>query len=204
VQDLDKALADIGNIRRQLAAGTMFRGFGPPVVALTGLLALAAAASQSLWLTTPHEDQMLFLGVWVVVAILSATLVGIEMSARTRRHHAGLADAMLFNAVEQFLPVGAAGAAIAVALVRFAPDATWMLPGLWQILVGVGLFASLRFLPRAVTIAAAWYFVAGVVVLVLSSETRSLSPWVMGVPFGFGQFLLAAVLHFSTGGEDDF
>lgn len=202
VQDLHKALADIGNIRQQLAAGTMFRGFGPAVIALTGLLALTTAAVQSLWLVTPYHDQMLFLGVWMAMAVLSAALIGVEMFARTRRHHSGLADAMLFNAVEQFLPVGAAGAAITVALLRFAPDTAWMLPGLWQILIGLGIFASLRFLPRAVAIAAAWYFIAGVLVLVLSSETRTLSPWAMGVPFGIGQLLLAGILHLAFGGDD--
>ena len=36
MQDLHKALADIGSIRQQIAAGTMFRGFGPAVVATTG------------------------------------------------------------------------------------------------------------------------------------------------------------------------
>ena len=135
MRDLHRALADIGNIRLQLAAGTMFRGFGPPVIAATGLLALVAAALQAVWIED-HPDPIVFLGVWISVAIVSATLIGIEMLARTRRHHAGLADAALFNAVEHFVPFGAAGAVIAAILLRFAPDTAWMLPGLWQVLIG--------------------------------------------------------------------
>lgn len=49
MSDLHKALADIGNIRLQLAAGTMFRGFGPSVMATTGLIALATALAQTAW-----------------------------------------------------------------------------------------------------------------------------------------------------------
>lgn len=201
MRDLHKALTDIGNIRLQLAAGTMFRGFGPPVIAATGLLALATAAVQAAWLDA-HPDSMVFLGAWVAVAFVSAALIGLEMRARTRRHHGGLADAALFNAVEHFLPFGAAGAVIAAILLRFAPETAWILPGLWQMLIGLGLFAALRFLPRSVAIAAAWYFLAGAAVLMLSGETRSLLPWAMGVPFGVGQLLLAAILHVALGDDN--
>ena len=142
-----------------------------------------------------------FVSTWVVVALASAALIGVEMYARTRRHHSGLADAMLFNAVENFLPVGFAGAALAVVILNYAPDTIWMLPGLWQLLVSLGLFAAIRFLPRAVAVAAAWYFVAGIAVLILSSEDRSLSPLLMGLPFSVGQLLLAAILHIAYGDE---
>jgi hypothetical protein len=200
MSDLHKALADIGNIRLHLAAGTMFRGFGPSVLAATGVLALATATVQSMLLG--HADAITFVAVWTVVAIISAALIGFEMVARTRRHHGGLADAMLFNAVEHFLPVGAAGVVVCAILLRFAPDAAWLLPGLWQLLIGVGLFVALRFLPRSISIAGAWYFLAGATVLILSSQDRSLSPWAMGIPFGVGQLLMAGLLHFALGGDD--
>lgn len=206
VNDLRKALDDIGSIRQQMVAGTLFRGLGPAVVALSGLLALATAAVQSAWgraVDPTAVDPLAFFAVWVALALVSAGLIGFEMRARTYRHHVGLADAMIVNAVEHFLPAGIAGGAIAVALLRYAPDAVWMLPGLWQILVSIGLFASQRFLPRTVVIAAAWYFLAGITVLVLSAETRTLSPWAMGVPFGFGQLLLAALLHIAFGNDHD-
>jgi hypothetical protein len=203
MHDLHKALADIGSIRQQLAAGTMFRGFGPAVIAVTGVLALVTAAAQSLWLDDPTREPGLFLAGWFVVSAASAALIGAEMVARTRRHHSGLADAMLLNAVEQFLPAGAAGVAIALVLLRFAPETLWMLPGLWQVLVSLGLFAAMRSLPRTVAWAAAWYFAAGIGVLLLSSQTHTLSPWTMGFPFVVGQLLMAAILHFAYGESHD-
>lgn len=201
MSDLQRALTDIGNIRVQLAAGTMFRGFGPTVVALSGFIALAAAAVQAAW-PAPFADPTTFFGVWMAVATVSALLIGLEMLARTRRQHSGLADALLFSAFEHFLPVAMAGIVIGAIVMQFAPDTAWMLPGLWQMLVGLGLFAAIRFLPRTITIAGAWYFLAGAAVLMLLSETRALSPWAMGLPFGIGQLLLAAILRAAEGGED--
>ncbi len=68
---------------------------------------------------------------------------------------------MVQQAVEQFLPAGAAGVLLAVMLWKFAPETLWMLPGLWQVLVSLGIFASVRSLPRSVALVGAWYFVAG-------------------------------------------
>lgn len=201
MSDLQKALADIVNIRFQLAAATMFRGFGPTVIAATGLMALATATVQAL-LFAPVHDATTFVAVWTGLAILCAVLIGIAMVTRAKRHHGGLAGVMLLNAVEHFLPVGAAGAVVCTVLLRWAPDATWLLPGLWQLLIGVGLFVAPRFLPRSIAIAAAWYFLVGAAVLTLSAQSRALSPWAMGIPFGIGQLLTAALLQVARGGRD--
>jgi hypothetical protein len=85
---------------------------------------------------------------------------------------------------------------------KFAPETLWMLPGLWQLLVGLGIFASVRSLPRTVAFAGAWYFVVGFTVLLLASQSHALSPWTMGLPFVAGQLLMAALLHFASGETD--
>jgi hypothetical protein len=205
MRDLDKALADIFAIRSQIAAGTAFRGYGPAAIAATGGLALMTAVAQFLWLDDPTGQPVIFFSGWAATALVSAAIIGVEMRARSRRHHRGLADAMVHQAVEQFLPAGAAGALLAVMLWRFAPETLWMLPGLWQLLVSLGISASARSLPRSVMLGAAWYFVAGFVTLMLASENHALSPWTMGLPFVGGQLLMAAILHFASGeldGED--
>jgi hypothetical protein len=205
MRDLDKALADIFAIRSQIAAGTAFRGYGPAAIAATGGLALMTAVAQFLWLDDPTGQPVIFFAGWAATALVSAGLIGVEMRARSRRHHCGLADAMIHQAVEQFLPAGAAGALLAVTLWRFAPETLWMLPGLWQLLVSLGISASARSLPRTVRLGAAWYFVAGFVTLMLASENHALAPWTMGLPFVIGQLVMAAILHFASGdldGED--
>ena len=109
---------------------------------------------------------------------------------------------MIHQAVEQFLPAGIAGLLLAVVLWKFAPETLWTLPGLWQVLVSLGVFASVRSLPRSVALAGAWYFVAGFIVLVLASQSHALSPWTMGLPFAIGQSLMAAILYFASGDAD--
>ena len=202
MRDLDKALADIFAIRSQIAAGTAFRGYGPAAVAATGGLALATALVQFLWLDDPTGHPLLFFAGWAAAALVSGGMIWTEMQARSRRHHSGLADAMIHQAVEQFLPAGVAGLLLAVLLWKFAPEALWMLPGLWQVLVSLGVFASVRSLPRTVAFAGAWYFVAGFATLLLASQSHALSPWTMGLPFVIGQLLMAAILHFASGDAD--
>jgi hypothetical protein len=125
-----------------------------------------------------------------------------EMVARSRRRHSGLADAMIHQAVEQFLPSAIAGVLLAMVLWKFAIESLWLLPGLWQVLVSLGVFASVRSLPRSVAIAGAWYFVAGFVVLLIASQNHALSPWTMGLPFVIGQALMAAIIYFASGEAD--
>jgi len=202
MRDLDRALADILAIRSQIAAGTAFRGYGPAAVAATGGLALATMLVQLMWLDDPTGHPLAFFSGWAAAALVSGAMIWIEMLARSRRHHSGLADAMIHQAVEQFLPAGAAGALLAVMLLKFAPETVWMLPGLWQVLVSLGVFASVRSLPRMVGFAGAWYFVAGFASLLLASESHALSPWTMGLPFAIGQLIMAALLHFASGESD--
>jgi len=202
MRDLDKALADIFAIRSQIAAGTAFRGYGPATVAATGGVALLTMLFQLLWLDDPTGQPLVFFAGWAVTALLSGAMIWIEMRARSRRHHSGLADAMVQQAVEQFLPASVAGASLAAMLWKFAPEALWMLPGLWQVFVSLGIFASVRSLPRTVAFGAAWYFVAGFACLLLASQSHALSPWSMGAPFVVGQLLMAAILHFASGGSD--
>jgi predicted membrane channel-forming protein YqfA (hemolysin III family) len=202
MSDLDKALADIFAIRSQIAAGTAFRGYGPAAVAATGGLALATAIVQFLWLDDPTRHPMEFFFGWAAAALVSGSMIWIEMQARSRRHHSGLADVMIHQAIEQFLPAGVAGVLLAVMLLKFAPETLWLLPGLWQVLVSLGIFASVRSLPRTVAFAGAWYFVAGFGCLLLASQSHTLSPWTMGLPFVIGQLLMAAILHFASGDHD--
>ena len=202
MRDLDKALDDIVAIRSQIAAGTAFRGYGPATLAAPGETALVTAILQSWLLGNPTGEPVIFFLGWAAAAVLSGSMIWIEMLARSRRHHSGLADAMIHQAIEQFLPAGVAGVLLAAVMWKFASETLWLLPGLWQILVSLGIFASVRSLPRSVALAGAWYFVSGFAVVVLASQTHTLSPWTMGLPFAIGQSMMAAILYFASGDHD--
>jgi hypothetical protein len=202
MSNLEKALADITTIRSQMARGTEFQGYGPATIAATGALALSAAGLQALLVPAPIEDLFAYVALWVVTAAISVVLIGIEMVARTRRIHSGLADEMIRAATEQFIPAGVAGALTSLVLFRYAPQSLWMLPGLWQIFFSLGLFAACRSLPRPMRAAAVWYLATGLANLAFASGESAFSPWAMALPFGFGQFLIAALLYFRTGEND--
>jgi len=193
MNDLNKALGDISSIRRQVAHSTEFRGYGPATLAGTGILAIAAAGAQALWLPDPANHIAAYLSIWISTAILSAALMGTEMHARTRRIHSGMADEMIRMAVEQFLPSVGAGILITLVLVRNVPSALWMLPGLWQVVYSLGIFSSCRFLPRPVAAVGAWYLLTGLACISLA-DNRTFSWWAMGIPFGAGQLLIAGIL----------
>jgi len=200
--DIRKALADIDDIRSQIATTTTFRGFGPAALAASGGLALFTALAQDLTRVDANAAPLGFFLTWIAVATFSVGLIGAEMIVRSRRHHGGMADAMIHQAIQQFLPAGAAGAALAAIIARFSPDSLWLLPGLWSIFVSLGLFAALASLPRGAIFAGAWYFVAGFAVLMIAALEHTLSPWMMGLPFAVGQCLLAFVVHRVSGDDD--
>jgi hypothetical protein len=194
MDDLHRALGDITAIREQMARATVFRGYGPATMAATGALAMIAAVVQQFALPSPGAHLRPYLTLWLITAFLCAALSGVQMYTRARRMHSALSQEMIQQAVEQFMPAVGAGALVSVVLVSRVPGAVWMLPGLWQIIFSLGIFASVRFLPRAMTVAAGWYLLCGLVCLSLG-DARALSPWAMGIPFGAGQFLVAAMLR---------
>lgn len=200
MHDLQRALADISAIRNQMARGTEFRGFGPATLAASGALALIAAVIQSRWIAEPLHDIASYLALWIGTAALTILIVAAEAVRRSRRIHDGLADDMLRAAAEQFLPAALAGLLLTLALVRSAEAPLWLLPGLWQILFSLGVFASCPSLPRPMLAVAVWYLVSAIACLVFAVGEDALSPWAMGIPFFVGQILAAIVLKGSFGG----
>jgi hypothetical protein len=194
--DLTQALAEISEIRAQVARGTQFRGYGPASTAVSGTLALIVAAAQAVWMKEGGRDVLPFLAVWVATAAVSVALATFETIVRSQRVHSGFATEMIRSAVEQFLPAAIVGLLLTGVMLLAAPKEVWMLPGLWELIFSLGVFASCRFLPRQMFAVGLWYLVCGLTCLMVASGQRVLSPWEMGIPFGVGQLLVAAVLRY--------
>jgi ABC-type Fe3+-siderophore transport system permease subunit len=77
-----------------------------------------------------------------------------------------------------------------------------MLPGLWQVIFSLGVFSSCRFLPRPMIAAGAWYLLTGLSCIAMGGN-RALSPWTMGISYGAGQLLVAAILFLNSEGNED-
>ena len=194
--NLNEALEEISAIRTQIARGTEFRGYGPASVAASGVIALVCGGASGP-LAENSEPR------------LSQLLCDLDRRRRDLSHFDGhrdgaahqarsssFANEMIYHAAEQFLPALTAGLLLTVVVIRVAPHSVWMLPGLWQVVFSLGVFASCQFLPRQMFLVGMWYLAAGLICLAVSRDDGTFSPWVMGVPFGIGQLLVAAVLQF--------
>jgi hypothetical protein len=195
--ELREALTQITEIRLQLARTEVFRGYRAMPVAFTGAVALIAALIQSAAIEEPLLQIASYLTLWIGAAAVSVLAAGVEMVMRARDAAMSLRRAQTWLAYEQFVPCVAAGALVTVVLVRVSPENAGMLPGLWQIFYSLGIFASCRLLPRPTFWVAVFYLGTGLAVLSLGQGESALSPWTMGLPFGVGQSLAAAILYFT-------
>jgi hypothetical protein len=195
--ELREALTQISEIRLQLARTEVFRGYRALPVAFSGILALVAGVVQSAWIGDPLQNMAGYLTLWVGAAVLGACAAGAEMVLRARSNSSALSREVTLLAVGQFAPCLLAGGLVTMVLASVASEALWILPGIWQILFSLGIFASYRLLPRATFGVAIFYLCAGVACLVLARGDNALSPWAMALPFGCGQLYAAAVLYWT-------
>jgi len=191
MNDIDSALNDISRIRDRLAASTRFDGFAPKVVAFSGFLAFMLAGWQS------HIGEASLVA-WILLALVCAAMIGIEAVVRARAVHHAMADRLINSTLQRFLPAALAGALAGFVILAQLPDHARLLPGLWQLLMAVGISAALGNLPAQMRWPAAFYFLSGAVSLSLGGHASIDTAWLMGVPFGVGQLLVAAALHFSS------
>jgi hypothetical protein len=193
--ELRDALTQISEIRLQLARNEVFRGYRAMPVAFSGGIAVLAAVIQSLTIPDPVANIGPYLVLWIGAAVASGLAAGLEMMIRARNSNTPMTRELTWLALEQFCPSLMAGALVTVVLVLAAPESLWMLPGLWQILYSLGIFASCRLLPRPTFWVAVFYLGTGLAVLAWAHGEAALSAWSMGLPYGAGQILAAVVLY---------
>ena len=104
-------------------------------------------------------------------------VVGAEMVYRTRVSGSSLQREMTLLAVQQFMPSIAAGGLLTFVMVKFNFLQLWMLPGLWAIVLSLGIFASRRLLPRGTELVGGYYLLAGLLCLALTPAKATPWPW---------------------------
>ena len=193
--ELREALYQITEIRRQMARAEVFRGYRSITVGFSGVLGVLAAAIQPHWVASPESELGRYLVLWLGVASASLIVAGAELCWRARRAGPGLERHRTRLAVSQFLPCVVVGALLTLCIYRGAPQVAWMLPGLWSLVFGLGVFASYRLLPQQVSWVGAFYVTCGCLCLLWGQGDNAFSPWQMGVSFGGGQLLSAVMLY---------
>ncbi len=160
-------------------------------------MGLLAAVLQSRWISEPTVDLDRYLALWMIAAVVSVLVTGGEMVWKARRSESGLERDMTLLAVEQFLPCLAVGALLTLCIYSGARQVAWMLPSLWALVFSLGIFASYRLLPRPALWIGVYYAVCGGICLLWGQGENSLAPWQMGLSFGGGQLLGAAILYWN-------
>ena len=192
---LNDALTQIAEIRSQVERAQVYRGYRSVPVAISGLLAAGAGLLQ-LWLVeSPLSELELYIPIWVSAAVLSIAAAGGEIATRYRRTVSETERARTRQAIGQFAPCLLAGGLLTAVMLISAEESAWLLPGIWCVLFSLGIFASLRVLPRGVGQVALFYLLCGLANVLIARGEHALAPWAMAVPFGVGQLWAAGILY---------
>jgi hypothetical protein len=190
--EVGRALDQIAEIHQQIAKGEVYRGYRSLPIAASGLMGFTAAWFQPASLGT--GDPIGFVLYWTAIAALAGFVGSSEIIYNYVVHDNGSDRRQTRKVVGQFLPSLVGGAAITVCLTHLSAALVALLPGLWAICFGIGIFASRPYLPKASGWIALFYYAAGFSLLWIARGPDPLTGWWVGGVFGTGQLLGALVL----------
>jgi hypothetical protein len=203
--EVERALADLTEVRDRLASVQRFRGYSSRVAAASGAIAIVGGLVQLALIPHPATltDVRTYVAIWLsCVAVALALYYGniVAWRARNRGHQASY---QLRTASMSILPAIGLGAVLSLAV--YLQGVPAMLPGIWYACYGLGLFASRTMVPKGVLHVAAMFGLAGAALLLMPNLWPALTWWVMPLGFGVGQFwigrLIAAEMEAETTSE---
>ena len=192
--ELQRALAQVAAIQDQITRSDVYRGYRSVPVAASGVIGLAAAWLQPRGLAS---DPLSFVVYWIVIAVCAGFVGVSEIVYNYVVRDEALARQRTRRVVGQMLPSLLAGLIVTVCLAHLGTALLPLLPGLWAICFGIGIFASKLYLVRASGWVALYFYVMGVALLWMATGPESLTPWSVGGTFGVGQLLTAVVLYWN-------
>jgi hypothetical protein len=191
--DVPRALAQIAEIHSTLAKADVYRGYRSVPVAASGLVGFGAAWLQPRALST--SDPVGFVVYWAIVAFVAGAVGASEILVNYVVNDDEIGRRRTRQVTGQFLPSLLAGVIVTISLLHLSTSLVPLLPGLWAICFGLGTFASRPFLPKASTLVASYYYLAGIALIWTAEAPDAMSGWHVGWTFGIGQMLAAAVLY---------
>ncbi|MEM1275549.1 MAG: hypothetical protein AAGH74_03420 [Pseudomonadota bacterium] len=201
MSDLDDALSDIAAIKAQVDRTASFRGFGPAVLLLTAGLAGLGGVMQPYFVAPGAGAVEAYLVFWGAIAMVAVTVIAVSSVVRARLAHGARSRSMMLRVLWLFAPALIAGATLGLAISVAVPETFWLLPGVWQVVLSLGIFAALPALPNSMGLVAAWYLLSGVSAT-LFGRADIPSPWLMMIPFMVGQTLAAFVFFLDSKRSD--
>ena len=195
--NLNQALSDIAAIREQIGRVESYRGFRSLTVGLSALFVVTGGCLQHIWIEHPEQQPLAFLRLWITVAALSSVACTIEMLVRNRTSATPITGRLHRSLITQTMPSVLVGAVVTLAIINASyADETLihLLPGIWAMLYGLGLWSCGSNLPRIAHVATVYFLVAGAITLLVNSCSEMMHSAEMVILFGVGQLLLSAAL----------
>lgn len=191
MHELERALVDIAEVRERLAATQRFKGYSGVAAIASGIFALVAGGVQGVLVPLPLNATQgrTYFVIWLLCCA-AAAVVNYGAIAHWFVNDASARERWQTRTVGfAIFPALLLGAALSFALLaarRFAE-----LPGVWYACYGVGLFASRTMVPRGVSFVAAFFLLAGILLL-FTPPTIALAWWVLPIGFAAGQIAIGA------------
>jgi hypothetical protein len=201
--EIDSTITQIADIRAQLASTTRFRGYAPEVVALVAMTWLLLLLIQTNRAATLGSNDREIVVEWGMLIGAGGLLIAIEAVSRTLRATDRLARLLLLGAMRLVLPGCLMAALVPTAVLMYAPSTAWVIPGLWQMLIGFVAIASYASLPRQIIWPALWFLLSGAVTLFVAGAHGAISPFAAGLPFVVGHLGIAWALWERGGQAND-
>ena len=208
---LREALNNIAEIRAQIERTESFRGLRSLAVTASSMSVFIGAMVSHL--LGVERGRAAFATVWIGVA--SASLLGVvfEMWHRCQKSDSDIGRKLIWQAhrsiAVQLAPSLMVGAVMTFVLL-WKSETSWMLPGVWAMLYGLGLLNCRQHLPQFGKWVAGFYLVCGALALVCCLEMEALdvrlaNGQMVGI-FGIGQLVLASLVYWKLerqSGEED-
>lgn len=194
MSDVERAIAQIADIRARMAASSRFRGYAPESVALLGVLSVALTVLEVVWPDRFRGSDSQLVRDWGLLLAGGGLCIAAEAVFRTMRETDAMVSPALLSALRGVIPGTLMAVAVAAAVLAYVPQACWIVPGTWQMLIGMATFASYPLMPRKIAWPGAWFLLSGALGLFLAGRQGGLSPLLVGVPFFVGHFGIAWTL----------
>lgn len=185
------ALAQVLELQQKVIERQRFKGFSGPTRAMSGTLALFAAAIMSAPFY-PATSRAHLIG-WGLVFVLSLFVNGIALlywfffDPMVRRDFR-----RLMPLLDVIPPLFVGGMLTLTVLLHDRYD---YLFGIWMCMFGLANLASRYVLPRTICLVGLFYVLCGGVWL-LAPHLSFLNPWPMGIVFFAGEWAGGMILHF--------
>lgn len=192
--EVERALADLEEVRDRLAACQQFRGYSGPAAAASGAIAIVAGLVQLAivpWPASP-ADVRDYLTIWFACLFVALALNYGALFAWYARTVGRQARFGARSAGVTLLPAIVLGAVLSLALILHGSMS--LLPGVWYSCYAVGLFASRAMVPKGAGQLAGAFGIGGLVLLLWPDAPLPLSWWVMPLGFGLGQTYIGWLL----------